>query len=775
MPLTVDQLLATLGVDDVQGVSVSGRFALILRNPEPEEDDVSVSSHVSFRLVDLDGDPAVPWAHNTQVYADRGAGWENIYYTAGGFVSPWNGGSSAFSSHAALDPYSYLDLTADYTSTFVSRNTIRIRVLVNAGDLDETYWFRVEDTTQPQMVSAESFDQTTIYVTFTEMMAESGNGSILDTNKWTITRNNVDPLPGVNLTVTNVIPYTQSVAYGFGYGPFGHLPFGHSAHVYVVTVNWEMTPDCPYNIALSPSAEDTSGNAIVLASNDADFTGFTPDTPADRVFDVWFMLPEVIRLADHSGDLRRWTNCLQEVVDLLLYIIDHMGDQIDWDLCTEEQIELLLYNLGNPFNYDELELTLAQKRKLASLLVPLYKLKGADVGTENAVFLLLGKTVEIVPYMLDAWVLGVDELGEGSPAAVVSDAAETYDFSGGDKTLWVSIDGGHAITEVDLPGNTITVSGEFDTRYIAGLKIYIADSTSNNGTYTVDTTGATSTDDDTTIPLVEALSGSTADGIVAQVLTLTSGDFGTVAAGTASEVETAIDALLEDGGAYVSTGGTYAEITSGNSEPYNLMGAETLTMLIDGTWTRTATFHASDFAIPGDATAEEVALRIALDVIEVTSEDSSGDVLIQSTRVGEGATIEITGGTANAILAFSTTEVTGTHAGRVGIYSDTVGVDASVEIHGGTANAILQYVDDYASGAGGSELGPSAESIYYSFDIVTEDTLTASDRIIITKIAEWMKPAHTHLINIRAPLAVIEPSGWILGEDELGVGTALGT
>lgn len=775
MPLTVDQLLATLAVDDVQGVSVSGRFALILRDPEPEQDDISVSNNVYFRLVDLDGDPAVGWAHNTQVYADRGSGWENVYYTAGGFVSPWNGGSSSVSSHGGADPYAYLDLTADYTSTFASRNTIRIRVLVNSGDLDETYWFRVEDTTQPQLVSADTFDQTTIYVTFTEQMAETGDGSILDTDKWTITRNNVDPEPGVNLTVTNVIPYTQSVAYGFGYGPFGHGPFGHASHVYVVTVNWEMTPDCPYNISLAATAEDESGNVIDTSYDDTDFDGFAPDTPEDRRFDLWFMLPEVLRQADISEDLRRWVNCLQEIVDLLLYEIDHMGDQIDWDLCTDEQIELLLYQLGNPFNWDELELTSAQKRKLASLLVPIYKLKGTDVGTENAIFLLLGKTVEIVDYLVDTWVLGVDELGDGSPAAVVSDAAETYDFSVSDRTLWVSIDGGHAIIDADTTANTVTIDGEYETRYIAGLKIYIADSTDNDGTYTVDTGGATIVDDDTVIPLVEALTSDTADGQIAQVITLTPGDFGTATAGTAEEVETAIDAILVDGGAYVSTGGTHASITSGNSEPYALSGAETLTMTIDGTYARTVTFHASDFAVPGDATAAEVAIRIALDVTDVTAEDSSGDVLLKTVGIGEGASIEITGGTANAVLAFSTTEVSGTHDGRVGIYSDTVGVDASVEIHGGTANTVLQYVNDFISGTGGAELGPSTQSIYYSFDIVTEDTLTANDRVIITKIAEWMKPAHTHLRNIRAPLAVIEPSGWVLGDDELGIGTALGT
>lgn len=775
MPLTVDQLLATLAVDDVQGVSVSGQFALILRNPEPEQDDVSVSSHVYFRLVDLDGDPAVGWTHNTQVYADRGSGWENVYYTAGGFVSPWNGGSSAVASHGGADPYAYLDLTADYTSTFASRNTIRIRVLVNSGDLDETYYFRVEDTSQPQMVSSETFDQTTIYVTFTEQMAETGDGSILDTDKWTITCNNVDPLPGVDLTVTSVIPYTQSIAYGFGYGPFGHGPFGHASHVYVVTVNWEQTPDCPYNIALAATAEDVSGNVISTANDDTDFDGFSPAVPDDRRFDLWLMLPEVLRAADISEDLRRWVNCLQEIVNLLLYEIDHLGDQIDWDLCTDEQIELILYQLGNPFNWDELELTSSQKRKLASLLVPIYKLKGSDTGTESAIFLLLGKTVEIADYLVDAWVLGVDELGDGSPAAVVSDAAETYDFSGSDKTLWVSIDGGHALIDADTTANTITIDGEYETRYIAGLKIYIADSTDNDGTYTVDTGGATIVDDDTVIPLVEALTSDTVDGIIAQVVTISASDFGTATAGTAEEVETAIDAILVDGGAYVSTGGTHASITSGNSEPYNLSGAETLTMLIDGTYSRTVTFHASDFAVPGDATAAEVALRIATDVGDVTAEDSSGDVLIETIGIGEGATIEITGGTANAILAFSTTEVAGTHDGRVGIYSDTVGVDASVEIHGGTANAILQYVDDFISGTGGSELGPSTQSIYYSFDIVTEETLTALEEVIITKIAEWMKPAHTHLINIRAPLTVIEPSGWVLGDDELGVGTILGT
>jgi len=43
----------------------------------------------------------------------------------------------------------------------------------------------------------------------------------------------------------------------------------------------------------------------------------------------------------------------------------------------------------------------------------------------------------------------------------------------------------------------------------------------------------------------------------------------------------------------------------------------------------------------------------------------------------------------------------------------------------------------------------------------------------VRKIGTYMKPAHTHLINIRQTPVVEFPDEWVLGIDELGEGTVL--
>jgi hypothetical protein len=46
-------------------------------------------------------------------------------------------------------------------------------------------------------------------------------------------------------------------------------------------------------------------------------------------------------------------------------------------------------------------------------------------------------------------------------------------------------------------------------------------------------------------------------------------------------------------------------------------------------------------------------------------------------------------------------------------------------------------------------------------------------KAIIRKIGEYMKPAETHLVNIRTALPLPWPVEWVLGVDELDVGTEL--
>ena len=95
-----------------------------------------------------------------------------------------------------------------------------------------------------------------------------------------------------------------------------------------------------------------------------------------------------------------------------------------------------------------------------------------------------------------------------------------------------------------------------------------------------------------------------------------------------------------------------ASTTSGNAETYNLVGGENLTILLDSETIRSVLLVLGDIAIPGAATAAEIAARIQTDIgAEITASDSGGSVLLVS---NSGGSVLVTGGTANAELNFPT-------------------------------------------------------------------------------------------------------------------------
>ena len=104
---------------------------------------------------------------------------------------------------------------------------------------------------------------------------------------------------------------------------------------------------------------------------------------------------------------------------------------------------------------------------------------------------------------------------------------------------------------------------------------------------------------------------------------------------------------------------TAGSVTSGNAETYTLVDGQTLTVAVDGGGAQTATFNTADFADIANATAAEVAAVITTDITGATASDSSGSVLIVSDTTGETSTIQVTGGTANTALGFSTALQTG--------------------------------------------------------------------------------------------------------------------
>ena len=102
----------------------------------------------------------------------------------------------------------------------------------------------------------------------------------------------------------------------------------------------------------------------------------------------------------------------------------------------------------------------------------------------------------------------------------------------------------------------------------------------------------------------------------------------------------------------------HSTVTSG-AETFNLIGGENLTLIVDNTTVIGVTFLAEDFAVSGAATAQEVVDRINAwlpeYVIAYTYFDAlTGDttIKISTNTFGLAGVIQITGGTANAVLGF---------------------------------------------------------------------------------------------------------------------------
>lgn len=104
----------------------------------------------------------------------------------------------------------------------------------------------------------------------------------------------------------------------------------------------------------------------------------------------------------------------------------------------------------------------------------------------------------------------------------------------------------------------------------------------------------------------------------------------------------------------------HSTVTSA-AEPFNLVGGENLTLIVDETHTVGVTFLAEDFAIPGVATAEEVVARINAWLPDYVTAYVYDDHILGTTHVkistntfGLAGTVQVTGGNANLALGFDT-------------------------------------------------------------------------------------------------------------------------
>ena len=363
---------------DALALSAPAAVVLMNQNPAPGEDNVADTANIVLDLSVPNG-----FALDTaEVFVDGVSAWT----LAGGFTVGWNGGGSGT---AATDADT-LRVTIDPTIDFLSDATITVRATgASAGltSLDSTYLFDVEDTTPPHVLSAEAYALNLVRVVFDEPMKQVSAGNTNDALNPANYAFTPQSLPAVTATALHVVSVsTTSVD---------------------VTTNTDLSIAVPYLVSVV-NAEDVSGNVILPPDHTALFTAFQPTIPAGRDWELWKFLPRLNRQEDTTGDLKKFILCLQDVVNLLLADIDGYTDILDADLADEPWLSAILCDLGNPFAF---ELSEIDKRRLVSILVPLYRQKGTCVGIENAVRFFVGVEVTCVPYLGTSGSLGESELG----------------------------------------------------------------------------------------------------------------------------------------------------------------------------------------------------------------------------------------------------------------------------------------------------------------------------------------------------------------------------
>jgi len=70
-------------------------------------------------------------------------------------------------------------------------------------------------------------------------------------------------------------------------------------------------------------------------------------------------------------------------------------------------------------------------------------------------------------------------------------------------------------------------------------------------------------------------------------------------------------------------------------------------------------------------------------------------------------------------------------------------------------------------------LGPSDRFARYAFNVHVDRVLTTEERGLLRAIVQYLKPAHTHFVDLIEPLPPAVIDHWVLGVSELGVSTEL--
>jgi phage tail-like protein len=405
--VTINAQIPAFYVDAITLEATDRKLTLANRAPEPNEQGIArTASVVRLDLLTLTAGGTATDLARAEVYIAGVLAFRYLKVATGeptGFFSPFN---ASLAEQHAWDAYR-LALTFDFLYPWESEQLVTVRVLASLTDgttLDESYSFRTVDETRPRVVSAASTGPKTVRVAFHEPIAEA---SAELAENYTLEAQIVGNVPAVALTVTAAARV--------------------DAKTVELTTNTEMSPAATYKVTVE-DVEDVAGNVVAPPYDHASFEGYTStNRPPTRAFDLWRMIPKINRQADTSGDLERFVRCLQDVVELVLAEVDRFPDFLDPATAPADSLPLHLAHLGNPFNLELLDE--AQRRRLASNIVALYRQAGTAPGIVNALRLILGLEFTVRPCLsASVWRLDVSRLDDDAILGVSRTGRDRWTF-----------------------------------------------------------------------------------------------------------------------------------------------------------------------------------------------------------------------------------------------------------------------------------------------------------------------------------------------------------
>jgi phage tail-like protein len=348
---------------------------LINCDPELDETNVPVNTNVFFEIATT-GSDQIDSATITVTIAGVAAIVDGVI-------------QSGFSGSITSPQADVLRVSINPASDFESKQEVDVEVEASTvsglGSFTASYSFVVEDIVAPILLAGEARDLRTVRITFDDDMKyelSSDPDDVLNPTNYTFTALS-SPAVGAEVEEVQIV----------------------SSKIFDLKTVTDMTPGGNYRLLISNVANE-SGLSIGLG-NVLDFTAYSPYVPTGREFDLWTMLPAINRTMDISGDLAKIISVFQEVTDVLLANIDTFPDSWDYELADEQFVDVLLADLGNPFTQN---LTLKDRRRLISVLVPIYRQKGTFVGIVNVIRFFTGIEVTIRNFVQTGIFLGTSAL-----------------------------------------------------------------------------------------------------------------------------------------------------------------------------------------------------------------------------------------------------------------------------------------------------------------------------------------------------------------------------